>query len=81
MFAQPAAAFRDRDCSDFKTHAQAQRFFEKHNPRRDPHNLDGDNDGIACEDLKPVGSADREPRLSKRRCTVTGVKSRKLTGN
>jgi hypothetical protein len=49
--AQPAAAFRDRDCADFKSHAQAQRFFEKHNPGRDPHNLDGDNDGIACEDL------------------------------
>lgn len=49
--AQPAAAFRDRDCSDFKSHAQAQHFFEKHNPKRDPHNLDGDNDGIACEDL------------------------------
>jgi len=27
----------------------AQKFFKKHNPRRDPHNLDGDNDGIACE--------------------------------
>jgi hypothetical protein len=49
--AQPAAAFHDRDCADFKTHAQAQRFFENHNPRRDPHNLDGDNDGRACEDL------------------------------
>jgi hypothetical protein len=50
--AQPAAAvFRDRDCSDFRTHRQAQHFFETHNPRRDPHNLDGDNDGIACEDL------------------------------
>jgi hypothetical protein len=49
--AQPAAAFRDLDCADFNSHAQAQRFFEKHNPRRDPHNLDGDNDGIACEDL------------------------------
>jgi hypothetical protein len=49
--AQPASAFRDRDCSDFKTHAQAQRFFKKHNPRRDPHHLDADHDGIACEDL------------------------------
>jgi hypothetical protein len=48
--AQPAAAFRDRDCSDFSTQRQAQHFFEKHNPRRDPHNLDGDDDGIACED-------------------------------
>jgi Excalibur calcium-binding domain len=49
--AQPAAAFRDRDCADFKTHKQAQRFYEKHNPSRDPHGLDGDDDGIACEDL------------------------------
>ena len=49
--AQPASAFRDRDCSDFKSHAQAQRFFEKHNPRRDPHRLDADDDGIACEDI------------------------------
>jgi Spy/CpxP family protein refolding chaperone len=46
-----AARFHDRDCSDFKTHRQAQHFFETHNPRRDPNNLDGDNDGIACEDL------------------------------
>jgi micrococcal nuclease len=49
--AQPAVAFHDRDCSDFKTHRQAQHFFEKHNPRRDPHGLDGDDDGSACEDL------------------------------
>ena len=49
--AQPAGAFRDRDCSDFKTHAQAQRFFKKHHPRRDPHHLDADHDGIACESL------------------------------
>ncbi len=49
--AQPATAFYDRDCADFKTHKQAQRFFEKHNPKRDPHRLDGDNDGRACEDL------------------------------
>ena len=46
-----AARFHDRDCSDFKTHRQAQHFFETHNPRRDPDNLDGDNDGKACEDL------------------------------
>jgi Excalibur calcium-binding domain len=50
-FAQPASAFRDRDCSDFKTHRQAQRFFERHHPRRDPHRLDADHDGIACESL------------------------------
>ncbi len=49
--AQPAGAFYDRDCSDFRTHRQAQHFFKKHNPSRDPHRLDGDHDGIACEDL------------------------------
>lgn len=51
VVAQPASAFRDRDCSDFSTHRQAQRFFERHNPKRDPHRLDGDDDGRACEDL------------------------------
>jgi hypothetical protein len=48
---QSAGAFLDRDCSDFNTHRQAQKFFKKHHPKRDPHGLDGDNDGIACEDL------------------------------
>jgi outer membrane scaffolding protein for murein synthesis (MipA/OmpV family) len=45
------ASFRDRDCADFNTQAQAQRFYKKHNPNRDPHGLDADRDGIACEDL------------------------------
>ncbi|MFL5901402.1 MAG: excalibur calcium-binding domain-containing protein [Solirubrobacterales bacterium] len=49
--AQPAAAFRDRDCADFSTQAQAQRFFKRHHPRLDPHRLDADHDGLACEDL------------------------------
>jgi competence protein ComEC len=49
--AQPAVA-GDKDCSDFKSQKQAQKFFKKHGgPQRDPHNLDGDDDGIACEDL------------------------------
>jgi endonuclease YncB( thermonuclease family) len=42
---------RDRDCSDFETHAAAQSFFERHQPG-DPHNLDGDGDGVACESLQ-----------------------------
>jgi Excalibur calcium-binding domain len=49
--AKPAAAFRDRDCADFGTHRQAQHFYEKHNPSRDPHGLDADHDGRACEAL------------------------------
>jgi micrococcal nuclease len=42
----------DRDCSDFATHEQAQRFFiAAGGPSSDPHRLDGDHDGIACETL------------------------------
>jgi micrococcal nuclease len=42
----------DRDCSDFATHAEAQRFFiAAGGPAKDPHRLDGDHDGIACETL------------------------------
>jgi competence protein ComEC len=42
----------DRDCSDFSTQAEAQAFFLANGgPDRDPHRLDGDNDGIACERL------------------------------
>ena len=40
----------DKDCSDFDTQAEAQRFFEAHQPG-DPHRLDGNNDGEACEGL------------------------------
>jgi hypothetical protein len=47
----PLGRFYDRDCSDFRTQAQAQRFYKRHNPRRDPHRLDADRDGIACESL------------------------------
>ncbi|MBB4090947.1 thermonuclease family protein [Salinibacter ruber] len=44
----------DRDCSDFDTRPEAQRFFERHRSDSsggDPHNLDGDGDGQACESL------------------------------
>jgi len=43
--------FVDRNCSDFSTWEKAQAFFEKAGPG-DPHHLDGDNDGIACESLR-----------------------------
>jgi len=45
------AQVEDRDCSDFSSHAAAQSFYEDHQPG-DPHNLDGDGDGIACEGLQ-----------------------------
>jgi endonuclease YncB( thermonuclease family) len=53
-----ASAAADRDCSDFSTQAQAQAFFKSQGgPRSDPHRLDGDHDGRACESLPcPCGS-------------------------
>lgn len=48
----------DMDCDDFDTQPEAQRFFENNQPG-DPHNLDGNGDGVACETLPgfEVGSA------------------------
>ena len=45
-----ATAGGDRDCADFPNQKKAQEFFNSHNPSQDLHNLDGDNDGVACED-------------------------------
>jgi len=43
----------DCNCSDFPTHAEAQRIFEQHggSPSNNWSGLDADNDGIACESL------------------------------
>ena len=38
----------DRDCPDFATQAEAQAFFDIQGPG-DPHRLDADGDGRACE--------------------------------
>lgn len=43
-----AVAGRDLDCGDFETQDAAQAVYEA--DRSDPNNLDGDNDGVACED-------------------------------
>lgn len=40
----------DKDCKDFKTHAEAQAFFESAGPG-DPHRLDSNGNGLACESL------------------------------
>lgn len=45
-----ASGGQDRDCSDFDTQAEAQRFHEDHQPG-DPHRLDGNGDGVVCESL------------------------------
>lgn len=40
----------DRDCGDFSSQAEAQAFFEAAGgPASDPHRLDGEGDGVACE--------------------------------
>ena len=40
----------DRDCGDFASQAEAQAFYEAAGgPGSDPHRLDGNDDGIACE--------------------------------
>lgn len=44
---QPAT---DRDCGDFDTQPAAQRFYRQNQPG-DPHRLDGNGDGDACESL------------------------------
>lgn len=47
-----SSASGDYDCSDFSSHSEAQDFFEENGgPGSDPHNLDRDGDGIACETL------------------------------
>ena len=41
----------DKDCGDFTSCAEAQAIYERAGPG-DPHRLDGDRDGIACEGLR-----------------------------
>lgn len=45
-----AYAQRDMDCRDFRSQREAQDFYERNGPG-DPHRLDADSDGIACESL------------------------------
>lgn len=49
---EPEEPFVDRDCSDFETQPEAQAFFiAEGGPEEDPHDLDRDGNGIACESL------------------------------
>jgi hypothetical protein len=49
VYADKAMAQNFFNCSSFATQAEAQAVFNS--DPSDPHNLDGDNDGRACEDL------------------------------
>lgn len=51
-----AAAATDYDCADFANQAEAQEYLLP----GDPYRLDGDDDGIACEDL-PCPCSYEEP--------------------
>jgi LPXTG-motif cell wall-anchored protein len=43
----------DKNCSDFSTWEEAQRFYEENGgPDVDPHDLDRDGDGLACDTLR-----------------------------
>ncbi len=63
LAAPDRSAARDYDCSDFGTQAEAEEYLLP----GDPYRLDGDNDGIACEDLpcpcssSPGGAGDPGP--------------------
>lgn len=57
----PASAIVDRDCGDFNTQSAAQTFYVNAGPG-DPHRLDDDNDGRACETLPcPCGVRNQNP--------------------
>ena len=62
-FSSPAGAVADRDCSDFATQAAAQAFFLANGgPRSDPHRLDADGDGRACDSNPcPCGASAPQP--------------------
>lgn len=48
-----ASSGGDRDCADFATWEEAQAFYEQSGgPTADPHSLDPDEDGVACESLR-----------------------------
>jgi hypothetical protein len=53
LLAPAASAQADLDCADFNTQQEAQA--ELNRDPSDPHGLDADNDGIACEHL-PSGA-------------------------
>lgn len=49
-YARTTTSLGDKDCADFVSAASAQRFFlSAGGPTYDPHGLDRDGDGFACE--------------------------------
>ncbi len=54
----PLPADGNYDCADFETRAQAKAVLEQ--DPSDPHYLDGEGDGIPCEDLPAGGGSSAE---------------------
>src|SRR5215212_10684705 len=59
IYAEKVAAQDIRNCSSFATQEEAQA--ELNRDPSDPNGLDGDNDGIACEDLPSGGNVTTDP--------------------
>lgn len=55
-FGGAALAQEDLDCGDFATQGEAQAELDA--DPSDPHGLDADDDGVACEDLPPGDDTD-----------------------
>jgi hypothetical protein len=60
----------DLNCVDFPWQEIAQEEFNRDSS--DPHDLDADNDGVACEELPRSGSAPGVPAPARGRPRVTG---------
>jgi hypothetical protein len=60
---------QDRNCRDFRTWAEAQAFFQSAGPG-DPHHLDADGDGIACESLPGAPGSQEATRPAATRTSV-----------
>jgi hypothetical protein len=61
----------DHNCSDFTTWESAQAFYlEQGGPEEDPHRLDADGDGIACEGFT---NAPQNPATATARAILTGT--------
>jgi hypothetical protein len=61
LLAVPAQAQDDLDCDDFASQAEAQATYEQ--DRSDPHDLDRDDDGEACEDFDYGGAVQAPSRI------------------
>src|SRR5215204_5566476 len=59
FYADKAAAQTDLNCSSFATQEEAQAVLNS--DPSDPNNLDGDNDGSACEELPSGGNVTTDP--------------------